>query len=140
MPPEYLSIPDLPVLSASEIVDWYNGPLLFRAVGDDGSAWFCSWIDMEATPDRVEWTHYVDVWAYARHDAETIDDVLNNRRPFRDLYAAASAIYRVELTWTSTGGPKGQRPPTATATASSAETIVDGWLPPEGFMFREETS
>jgi len=137
MPPEYLTAPGLPVLSASAILDWYNGPLLFRATGDDGSAWLCSWVDMAATPDRVEWTRYVDVWAYARHDAKTVDDIMAGRRYFRDLFTAASELWRVELTWLSTGGPLGAGKPTATATRSTPDTIVDGWLPPEYYAYEE---
>lgn len=130
MPDEYLTIPGLPVLTESEILDWYDGPLLFRATGADGSAWFCSSLDVEMTPPGIAWTRCVDSWVYAQHDPATVDDVLTNRRPFRDLYTAALAIWRVDVTWTSRGGPDGQNPPTSTATRSTAETIVDGWLPP----------
>lgn len=138
MPPEYLTIPGLPALSASEILDWFDGPLLFRAQDVTGAAWVCSSLDVEMDPPTPAWRRYTDAWAYARHDAEIADAILHNRRPFRDLFTAARELYRVEVTWLSTGGPDGQSAPTATATRSTPETIADGWLPDADVFFRRE--
>lgn len=140
MPPEYLAIPGLPVLSASEILDWFDGPLHFRAQDETGDVWLCSSLDVEMDPPTVGWLRYMDAWAYARHDAATAEDILHNRRPFRDLFTAARDLYRVEVTWLSTGGPAGQSDPTATATRSTPETIADGWLPDADVFFEMETT
>lgn len=137
MPDEYTTVPGLVVLTNSRILDWYDGPLLFRGESADGSVWLCSSVDVRVTPEHgIDWTEYVDAWAYVRHGAATVEDILANRRPYRDLFTAGRELYRVEVTWQSTGGPKGQSAPVTTWAPSTPETIVDGWLPPEDHYFR----
>lgn len=133
---EYLDVPGLPPLTGSRILDWYDGPRSFRAESADGSVWLCAQVDEQVTPPGVEWTRFVDCYAYARHDAATADDILNNRRPYRDIYTAAREIYRVEVTWLSAGGPRLAGVPTSTSAPSTPETVADGWLPPADHYFR----
>lgn len=141
-----LQVPGLPVLTASRILEWYDGPLCFRATAPDGAVWIASWVDRAIEPEHppdvdgfVGWTRYADRWAYMRHDAATVDAIARGERPYRDVYTAASEWWRVDLVWTSTAGPQHAGDPVVTATRATIETIHDGWLPDEHFTALWET-